>query len=474
MKAVGYFRVTLDTDKGAPSTMVEQERGFSRFCREQGYEPATAFADMDSGTKISVAEYQNMTRYIRNQQDKVIVVVKSLAHIHPDMQEAVRCLLELDGLGAGVAVTDGDIDDPLATAVQLWSAQHEGESSGERVREAMRSRAIHGRGLGKPPFGYRIGENQKLEVVPEEAETVELIYKLYLQDGMGVRRIARHLNESGITTRRGGRWSIVGIRDILRNRAYVGTYSRFGVKVPDSHPAIIQSFVFSRVQERLGSKAGRREYAPRRPFLLTGTAYCGYCNNRMMGVNRKQAWTRRKDGKTMERDYRYYQCQSRANQSFCRYNTRKADDLEDRVLAELRRLSSPDAREQLTSEPPVAADYGKGERPELSRKLKSIDRKFRGYLASAARGDITLDELRAAGRDLVRERQFLSQRLALIESEARGDITPEQRRESVLEVVDHLQQRWESLDVRARRILLQYIIDRIVIFDDREEVLLRL
>ena len=474
MKAVGYFRVTLDTDRGVPSTMVEQERGFSRFCAEQGYEPATVFADMDSGTRVSADEYQNMIRYIRKQAEKVIVVSKSLSHIHPDIQEATRCLLELDGLGATVVLTDGEIDDPLASAVQLWSAQHEGEESGERVRQAMRSRAIHGKGMGKPPFGYRIGADQKLEVVPEEAKTVELIYKLYLQERMGVRLIARHLNEQGITTRRGGRWSIVGIRDILRNRAYVGTYSRFGVKVPDSHPAIIQNYVFSTVQERLKSNVKRGTFPQREPFLLTGLAYCGYCNNRMMGINRSQTWTRRREGKEMRKDYRYYQCQSRANQSFCRYNTRKADDLENSVLAELRKLSDPDTREQLVQQPPPTTDYSKGEWPELTKRLKTIDRKFRGYLDKAAQGEISVDELRATGRDLVRERQFLSQRLNLIQAEAKGDITAEQRRETILEILDHLQQRWESLDIHARKAMLQYVIDRIVVFDEHEEVLLRL
>jgi site-specific DNA recombinase len=474
MKAIGYFRVTIDADMGVPSTMVEQEHGFSRFCAEQGYEPSTVFSDMDSGTRVSVDEYQNMIRHIRKQPEKVIVVSKSLSHIHPDVKEVARCLLELDGLGAAVAITDGEIDDPLAAAVQLWSAQREGESSGDRVREAMRSRAIHGKGMGKPPFGYRIGPDQKLEVVPEEAKTVELIYKLYLQDRMGVRLIARHLNEQGITTRRGGRWSIVGIRDILRNRAYVGTYSRFGVKVPDSHPAIIQNYVFTTVQAQLKSNVKRREYTPREPFLLAGLAYCGYCGNRMMGVNRNQTWTHRRDGKQMQKDYRYYQCQSRANQSFCRYNTRKADDLESSVLAELRKLSDPDARQQLVRQPPTAKEHGKGEWPELTKRVKAIDRKFRGYLDKAAQGTISVEELRAAGRDLVRERQFLSQRLNLIEAEAKGDITTEQRREAVLEMLDHLQQRWGSLDIHARKALLQYVIDRIVVFDKHEELLLRL
>ena len=55
------------------------------------------------------------------------------------------------------------------------------------------------------------------------------IFRLYLKDGLGIRRIARRLNEEGLRTRRDGLWSMVTVRDILRNRAYVGTYSRFGV-----------------------------------------------------------------------------------------------------------------------------------------------------------------------------------------------------------------------------------------------------
>ncbi len=474
MRAIGYFRVTIDADNGLPSTMVEQERGFSRFCAEQGHETATVFADMDSGNRISMDEYHNMIRYIRKQPDRVIVVSKSLSHIHPNVQEVARCLLEMESLGAAVALTDGDIGDPLEAAIRLWSAQREGEGSGERVRQAMRSRAIHGKVMGKPPFGYRIGADQKLEVVPEEARTVELIYKLYLQDRMGVRLIARHLNEQGITTRRGGRWSIVGIRDILRNRAYVGTYSRFGVKVPDSHPAIIQNYVFTTVQERLKSNVKRGKSPHREPFLLTGLVYCGYCNNRMMGVNRNQTWTRSRDKKQMQKGYRYYQCQSRANQSFCRYNTRQADVLENSVLAELRKLSNPDVREQLVKQPPASTEYSKGEWPELARRMKAIDRKFRGYMDKAAQCAMSLDELRAEGGNLVRERQFLSQRLHLFDAEVKGDITAEQRRAAVLEMLEHMQQRWESLDIHARKAMLQYVIDRIVVFDEREEVRLRL
>ncbi|MCK4963854.1 MAG: recombinase family protein, partial [Dehalococcoidia bacterium] len=345
---------------------------------------------------------------------------------------------------------------------------------GERVKEAMRIRAMYGRALGKPPFGYRIGADQKLEVVPEEADVVSLIYKLYLQENRGVRLIARYLNEQEITTRKGGRWSIVGIRDILRNRTYLGTYSRLGVKVPGSHPPIISNYIFSRVKERLSAKPRQGGYSRRPPLLLTGLAHCGYCGNKMIGVNRSQTWTRRKDGGESKGEYRYYQCQSRANQSVCQYHTRRAEALESAVLAALRRFSSPDAQEQLVKQAASAVDRKTTEQPELAKKLKALGRKFRGYLNQAAQGTISLDELRATGGELVRERQFLEQRLALLEAEASGEITSEQRRRHTIESLDNIQERWESMTFPARRALLQYVIDRIMVYDHDIDTVLRL
>ena len=52
-----------------------------------------------------------------------------------------------------------------------------------------------GRGLGKPPFGYHNGADGLLEIVKDEASIVELIYRLYTKDGLGLRLIAQHLNE---------------------------------------------------------------------------------------------------------------------------------------------------------------------------------------------------------------------------------------------------------------------------------------
>jgi hypothetical protein len=144
------------------------------------------------------------------------------------------------------------------------------------------------------------------------------------------------------------------------------------------------------------------------------------------------------------------------------------------VLANLEKFSSAEARERVAKQPDPTMDDKTSERPPLEKRLKALSHKFRGYLNQAALGVISLEQLRAMGGELVMERQFLEQRLALLEAEARQEITAEQRRERILEALQDLRERWEAMTFPARRALLQHVIDRIVIYDDGVETLLRL
>jgi site-specific DNA recombinase len=472
MRAIGYFRIEADTMQAVSPYLADQEAAFRYLCQEREYQTAITFVEVDPPGEVSSAEYQRMLDYIRMQGETLLVVVKSVAHINPDPQEAVHCLLELEGLEAKVLLTDEASADPLEVALQTWSAQRQGEEKGQRVKEAMRMRAIKGRGLGKPPFGYRVGADKKLEIVPQEAATVVLIYQLYLQENMGFRLITRYLNERGIATRRGGRWSIVGIRDVLRNRVYLGTYSRFGIRIPESHAAIIPTHVFSQVQEKLRAKPKPQGYGQRSHFLLSGLVYCGSCGNRMIGGSRRESWIRRKDKGRSEAEYRYYQCQSRTNQSVCQYHTRRAPDLESQVMETLHKLDSMEVLERWL-ELHLPSEDRTSELPQLKGRLVALERKFRGNLDQATGGAISLDKLRDVGGELIRERGILKQRLALLNAEARGELTEKECRELFLSRLRGIREQWEAMTILTRKALLQGVINRVVVYDDRIETLIR-
>lgn len=70
-------------------------------------------------------------------------------------------------------------------------------------------------------LGYRRTKSGKLEIVPEEAEIVKMIFLYYLS-GMGKLAIAKKLNEQQICTVRGCAWTTEDVRRTLRNEKYTG------------------------------------------------------------------------------------------------------------------------------------------------------------------------------------------------------------------------------------------------------------
>ncbi|MCH8205749.1 MAG: recombinase family protein [Chloroflexi bacterium] len=439
MRALGYFRA-----EDGPSHSRDLEQAFLDYCDTHLHQPVATFGDVGADDSGPLPEYQRMLDRMRDSGGGFLVVVPDAGHLGSDVESVVRKLVELEGLGAKVTCADDDLPDPLQGALRTLGVKGVSQTRSQRILESMRARALEGQGLGRPPYGYRNSAGGGLKVVPEEAKVVRSVYRLYTDDGLGLRLIAQHLNEGGTPTRRGGRWSVVAIRDILRNLVYMGTYTRYGLRRPKSHEAIVTPELFRAAQDETRARRPVSRLAIREPFLLSGLVYCVYCGNRMMGVTRRQTW-KRKDGRRARGVYRYYQCQSKNNMSVCDYHTWRASQLEDVVLTELRHVlgrtrsdrSSRDRSAELESS--RASDVRNAER----RLLRAVRR--------AARGELTVEMLAkyVEGLDAARGRA----------TDASGLAGPTET------LAD-----WESLDMSARQSVLAGCVTRIVVRDDAVEL----
>ncbi|WP_445330214.1 recombinase family protein [Tepidibacter sp. Z1-5] len=70
------------------------------------------------------------------------------------------------------------------------------------------------------PYGYDV-ENKYLKINEKEAKIVQLIYRLYYNEGCGIGKIARYLNDKEIPTKKGIKWSRAQISRILENKKYI-------------------------------------------------------------------------------------------------------------------------------------------------------------------------------------------------------------------------------------------------------------
>ena len=111
------------------------------------------------------------------------------------------------------------------------------ENRGEVQKKGMSKKAVLGRIMSRPPFGYKI-QNKKL-VPAENYKEVEEIFEDFLKNP-NLTKIAKQHN-----------LSVNGLKKILRNFTYLGKI-KFNNQIYDGeHQPLISSTLFNHVQDVL-------------------------------------------------------------------------------------------------------------------------------------------------------------------------------------------------------------------------------
>lgn len=235
----------------------------------------------------------------------------------------------------------------------------------KKVRSSLDIRRANGKFIGSfACYGYikDPDDHNKLLVDPEAAETIRLIYRLFLY-GKGMIAIAKTLNRMGIpnpsTYKRSkglnykhpayrendGLWCDATVRRILKNEMLTGVMVQGvnrtisykvqvskpvdradWVKVPDTHEAIIDRATFDAVQGLL-KRDTRTPPQKEEVGLFAGFLKCADCGKAM---NKKLI-------SQPNRDYHYFVCSTfkKSDRNACTKHTIRSDKLEQAVLATL-------------------------------------------------------------------------------------------------------------------------------------------
>lgn len=258
-----------------------------------------------------------------------LILVKSLSRFSRNTLQCISYIRMLKERGITVRFEKEGLDTSMATSeiYFTWTsafAQGESESLSNNVKWGIRK----GFAQGKFPFpyksmlGYRKSSDGTPEIVPEEAEHVRLIFRLFLL-GRSLRQIKEALERRDILTPKGNReWSLTTIENILRNEKYMGNVLLQKTFTPDfltkkkkknngeltqyyitdNHPAIIGREDFLQTQAELTRRAGKKKVSKKKTksalgkycskYALSERLVCGECGS----MYRRVMWTR-KDGK---------------------------------------------------------------------------------------------------------------------------------------------------------------------------------
>ncbi len=189
----------LYSDEGISATNTRRRDGFNRMV-----------ADALDG-KIDLIITKSVSRFARN-------TVDSLSTIRKLKENNIECYFEKENIWTF------DSKGELLLTIMSSLAQEESRSISENVTWGHRKRFADGKvSFAYSRFlGYEKAADGTIVVVPEQAKTVKLIYKLFL-DGLTFHTIAKELTSRGIKTP-GGKdvWSQSSVKSILTNEKYKG------------------------------------------------------------------------------------------------------------------------------------------------------------------------------------------------------------------------------------------------------------
>lgn len=371
LRAALYLRVSTGRQAEHDLSIPDQRAQLTAWCAAKEWEVVGEFVEAGSATDDRRPAFQQMIeRACDGEHAFDVIIVHSYSRFFRDAFEQEFHLRKLAKQGVKlVSITQpvGDDDDPVQAMMRKVIAlfdEYQSKENAKHVIRSMKENARQGFWNGATcPLGYRLVEfekrgtkiKRKLEIDPVEADTIRLIYRLYLHgDGAsgakGVKEIVKWLNANGYRTRKGKTFGVGHVHKILTNTVYIGrwkfnqTSSKTGKRKPVDEvievpvPAIIEPNVFEQVQRQLHARSPKVA-APRvttGPILLTGLAVCASCAGGM---------TLRTGTSKSRRVYRYYTCANCATKgkTVCKGRSIPMDTLDKLVTDHLMdRLFQPE------------------------------------------------------------------------------------------------------------------------------------
>jgi site-specific DNA recombinase len=393
--------------------------------------------------------------------------------------------------------------DQLLLQIRGAVAEYERTLIAERMRRGRQAKLRAGTLLPwtTPPFGYRLDPERPrqaagVRVEQAEAVLVAQLFDWYLEPQATVYRLARRLTDLGVATPTGKpRWNAASVRGILRNPAYVGRAQANRTRVVparrrksallpvgpgDSHaprppedwiavpvPQIVAEETFARVQAKLDTNQQTAARNTRHEYLLRALVSCGVCRLSCT-VRRTQA------------GYRYYQCRGRtdalrrAQGQRCTARYAPAERLDELVWADLcALLSDPGQVAGALARAQGGAWLPQGlqaRQTTIRQALGQLERQRQRLLDAYLAEVVELAELE-------RKRQELDRRRATLAAQQRQlDAIAQQRLElgavagGIEAFCQTVRAGLATASFAQRRLLVELLIDRVVVTNDKVEI----
>lgn len=315
-----YIRVSGEEQKIKGLSLEAQQERLEEYARERGWLIVGTYIDAAKTARKNIhkrVEFQKMLEAVKRDEVDILLFCR-LDRWFRSVRDYYRVMDVLQAHNCEWKTTDEEYDTTTANGrlyinVKLSIAQNEADICGERIDVVFDSKISHGTVIsGAAPYGYRVNEEKRLEIVPEEAALVQDAFN-HFETTITQQGTVRYIRETY-----GVNWCLATFRRMLSENLYTGVYDRGGRFNPSFCPAIIEQAQFDRVQELL--KRNARRAPSGRVYIFTSILKCAECRHNLVG---------RMDLK-IERYY--YRCNQHFQRGKCTHKKEMREDIMEEWL----------------------------------------------------------------------------------------------------------------------------------------------
>ena len=497
LRVAAYCRVSTELEEQQNSYQVQIAYYTDLINKKKEWTLAGIFADEGiSGTQTKKrTEFNRMIRMCRNKKID-LVITKSISRFARNTVDCLEYVRQLKDLGIGVIFEKENINTLTMTSefmIALYGsfAQAESESISKNVSWGKEKAYREGKVQFqyKHLLGYKKGADGKPEIIPEEAETVKLIYTMFL-DGHSMKNIALILHVKGIHTKTGStEWRTNTITRILQNEKYVGdallqktftsdcithkVVKNHGERpmylVTNHHDPIIDRDTYNRVQQELARRNSKRKISDKTvteqgkyssKYALSELLICGHCGT----PYRRTTWAARGKKQIV------WRCLSRLEhgKKYCPDSpTIKEEQLHRGILRAINNYYScrnDIVRILKANIGSVLECQGQEEILSVEKRLKEIDQARTDLVNLIASGCCDEDKLDSEFAKLYAEEQGLSERLTMLKSQNKTSEETQAKLDKIMDMIEHEKFELETFD----NILIRKLIECVKILSKTE------
>ena len=512
MTVVGYCRLSRDEDKENYSSIEEQKRIIKEYASTRNWiiEDKDFYIDDNvSGYTFNRPEFSKMIQKVKGGKIDV-VIAKDLSRIgrnngrvlvlideFKNMQKNMILVSEI----GGTYDVQNDRDDTIG--ITTWFNERYVKDCSRKTRDHMYSKQKTARLIMGNYYGYeKIFKDDipQLYVIEELKPVIELIFKLYVEDGMGFQQISQVLNEKynyptpseyyRLKHLERGRiykhkvqekWTKDMISNILKNEVYTGTLITHKkrtvnirgrvVKLPkeehfvfeNHHEAIISKEIFDLAQQirTKRSKQNTSSTKKKRNYFFSGMCICNDCGSGMSGVTIKRKFT--------EKGYdcsKYRQFSTKA----CHCHEIKEKDILIH-LKEFLKFTKQQYLEEINNiKVEIKQDKGENNKFKLQNKLNVLNEEYKILISqkikelASANNEMAREIIENTYKELEKEKmQNISYLQALLEKDEKENL--EEKANKLKTSIEYFDDIINS-EV-PNKMILQMIIDKIYIYRDK-------